>query len=460
MLMAATLLVWQSAMARQLPDFTQLVEQAAPAVVNISTTRVIEGRGPMQGFGGQEVPEIFRHFFGDRLPAPPGGQGTPQERQSLGSGFVIREDGYILTNAHVVKDADEILVRFNDRRELSAELIGADERTDVALLKVDSKDLPTLAMGDSDELQVGQWVAAIGSPFGFDHSVTAGIISAINRTLPRDAYVPFIQTDVAINPGNSGGPLFNLDGEVVGINSQILTRSGGFMGLSFAIPMNVAMDVADQLREDGRVSRGWLGVMIQPVSRDLAESFGMDSPQGALIADLDPQGPAAEAGLQAGDVILEVNGEEVERSSTLPRLIGRMSPGSEAELLLLRDGEERSITVTLGDWPEDEQEVADRQGQDGEQARLGIAVSELEPAQREQLGIDNGVVVREVDPRGAAAAAGIRPGDILVSIDNQAVEDPRQLVEVVKSLPSDRAVPVRLIRNGRSLFVALRLSSD
>lgn len=463
MLLAATLLAWQSAMARELPDFTELVEQAAPGVVNISTTRMERGReDPFGGFGGQEIPEIFRHFFGDRFPAPPGGggQGRPQELQSLGSGFIISEDGYILTNAHVVQGADEILVRLNDRRELAAELIGADERTDVALLRVDADDLPALTLGDSDALRVGEWVAAIGSPFGFDSSVTAGIISAINRTLPRDAYVPFIQTDVAINPGNSGGPLFNLDGEVVGINSQIFTRSGGFMGLSFAIPISVAMDVAGQLRDDGRVSRGWLGVMIQPVSRDLAESFGMDSPSGALIADLDPEGPAARGGLQAGDVILEVDGDEVDRSSTLPRLIGRTSPGSEVDLVLLRDGEESRQTVTVGDWPDAEGRDVTRAEEGGRQSRLGLAVSELEADELERLGIEDGVLIRELDPSGAAAAAGIRPGDVLVSIDHQVVGSADQLVEVVESLPSDRAVPVRLYRDGRSLFVALRLADD
>jgi serine protease Do len=462
-MLAAVLLTAQSAMARELPDFTELVKQAAPGVVNISTSRTIERSDPMQGFGGQEIPEIFRHFFGDRLPAPPGadpGPGRSEERQSLGSGFIISEDGYILTNAHVVQEADEILVRLNDRRELAAELIGADERTDVALLKVEADDLPTLTLGDSDNLQVGEWVAAIGSPFGFDSSVTAGIVSAINRTLPRDAYVPFIQTDVAINPGNSGGPLFNLDGEVVGINSQIFTRSGGFMGLSFAIPMNVAMEVADQLRDDGRVSRGWLGVMIQPVSRDLAESFGMDTPRGALIADLDPEGPAAQGGLQAGDVILAVAGEEVDRSSTLPRLIGRTTPGTEVEMLVLRDGDERQETVTVGDWPATESAMAGAQESPGQQARLGLAVSELEPAEREQLGIDSGVRVREVDPQGAAAEAGIQPGDVLVSLDNRVVESPDQLAELTATLPTDRAVPVRLYREGRSLFVALRLAED
>ncbi|WP_346798718.1 DegQ family serine endoprotease [Halomonas sp. Bachu 37] len=460
--LAALLLLSSHAQAQQdLPDFTQLVEEAAPGVVNISTSRVVQSpSGPsLHGFD-QEVPEIFRHFFGDRFPTPPGSgaPGRGQERQSLGSGFVISEDGYIMTNAHVVAEADEILVRLNDRRELEATVVGSDVQTDVAVLKIDAEDLPTLSLGDSDVLKVGEWVAAIGSPFGFDHSVTAGIVSAINRTLPRDAYVPFIQTDVAINPGNSGGPLFNLAGEVVGINSQIFTRSGGFMGVSFAIPINVAMDVAEQLREGGRVDRGWLGVMIQPVSRDLAESFGMEQASGALIADLDPEGPAANGGLQAGDIILEVNGEEVERSSTLPRLIGRTSPGSEVTLTLLRDGEQMTEEVELGHWPDSETRVAENEADN--QARLGIVVDELDEAMRERLDISGGVLVRQVESQSAAAQAGIRSGDILVSLDNRSVSSAQELREVAEELPGDRAVPVRLYRDGRSLFVALRLGSD
>lgn len=454
----ALLMMGQSAHAQTLPDFTELVEDAAPGVVNIATSRTVErGSGPaVQGFGGQELPEIFRHFFGDSIPTPPrDGQGRSEERQSLGSGFIISADGYVMTNAHVVQDADEILVRLNDRRELPAELIGSDTQTDVALLKIDANNLPVLDLGDSDALKVGAWVAAIGSPFGFDHSVTAGIVSAINRTLPRDAYVPFIQTDVAINPGNSGGPLFNLEGEVVGINSQIFTRSGGFMGLSFAIPINVAMDVADQLREDGHVNRGWLGVMIQPVSRDLAESFGMDDAIGALIADLDPEGPAAQGGLQAGDVITGVNGEEVERSSTLPRLIGRVAPGSEVELTLMRDGEQVSETVELGSWPD--ADVEQGASESNQQIRLGVAVGEVDEATRERLNISGGVEVLQVEPGSVAAEAGLHPGDVLVSIDHRGVSSADELLSIVEEMPSDRAIPVRLYRDGRSLFVALRL---
>ncbi|MCW4152837.1 DegQ family serine endoprotease [Halomonas sp. 18H] len=463
MLFGLGLIVSQSVMAQKLPDFTQLVEEAAPAVVNISTSREIQSRGsPFSQFGGQEIPEIFKRFFGERfgdqMPMPPGGQGRSEERHSLGSGFIISEDGYVMTNAHVVKGADEILVRLNDSRELKAELVGADTKTDVAVLKVEAKELPTLELGSSEDLQVGQWVAAIGSPFGLDHSVTAGIISAMNRTLPRDVYVPFIQTDVAINPGNSGGPLFNLDGEVIGINSQIFTRSGGYMGLSFAIPIDVAMDVANQLRSDGSVSRGWLGVMIQPVSRDLADSFGMDSAKGALVADLDPEGPAARDGLKAGDVILEVNDQTVDESSTLPRLIGSVAPGDDVELRVLRNGERESVTVTVGDWPDAAQSGSGDE-RDNAPARLGIQVQPLEEGQHDQA-IEQGVRVVNVDAGSAAAQAGIRVGDILVSIGEHAVESPRQLGELIGELPEDRSLPVRLYRNGRSYYVALRLTPE
>lgn len=460
LLMAVALLSVQTAQARELPDFTELVKQAAPGVVNISTTSTISAAsGP---YAQQDIPEIFRRFFGDQMPPMPGMPGGNEERKSLGSGFVIRKDGYILTNAHVVKDADEIMVRLNDRRELPAKLVGSDARTDVALLKVDADDLPTLKIGDSDDLQVGEWVAAIGSPFGFDHSVTAGIVSAINRTLPSDTYVPFIQTDVAINPGNSGGPLFNLDGEVVGINSQIYTRSGGFMGLSFAIPISVAMDVADQLRTEGHVSRGWLGVVIQPVSKDLAESFGLDDTRGALVSDVTDDSPAKKAGLKAGDVILSVNGEAIDDSTTLPRLIGRVSPGDDVKLKVMRDGDQRNIDVTVGDWPEEM--TADGSPSTGnatdDQAKLGIAISDLNDQQKQQLDIDSGVLVRRVDPRGAAAAAGIQPGDVIVSFDQKPVDNADQLIEAVKQVDEDRAVPVRIVRDGNSLFVALRLKTQ
>lgn len=311
----------------QLPEFTELVEQASPAVVNISTRQVI----PTQAAGMQQMPDLeglppmFREFFERSIPQLP--QQAPRQRQaqSLGSGFIISADGYVLTNNHVVADADEIVVRLSDRSELEAKLVGADPRTDVALLKVEGKNLPTVKLGKSEALKVGEWVVAIGSPFGFDHSVTAGIVSAKGRSLPDENYVPFIQTDVAINPGNSGGPLFNLDGEVVGINSQIFTRSGGFMGLSFAIPIDVAMNVADQLKAEGKVSRGWLGVVIQEVNKDLAETFGLDKPAGALVAQVLENGPAAKGGLQVGDVILALDGQPILVSADLPHLVGTSS---------------------------------------------------------------------------------------------------------------------------------------
>jgi len=453
LLMSATPAVAQSA----LPDFTRLVEKAAPAVVNISTSREAESSlTSSRQFGGQEVPEIFRHFFGDRFPMPPGsapGLGD-EPRRSLGSGFIFDEDGYIMTNAHVVKDADEILVRLNDHRELEAELVGADEKTDVAVLKVDADNLPTLTLGDSDDLEVGQWVAAIGSPFGFDHSVTSGIISAINRTLPQDVYVPFIQTDVAINPGNSGGPLFNLDGEVVGINSQILTRSGGYMGLSFAIPIDVAMDVANQLRQEGYVSRGWLGVSIQPVSKGLAESFGMEQAEGALIAQVEPGSPAAKGGLKAGDVILEVNDQEVDRSTTLPRLVGQTNPGDEVDLRVLREGQRERITLEVGEWPD-----AGAGQAESDPVRLGVVVQPLSDVEKRRLGIEHGVRIAKVDPTGDAAAAGIRPGDVMVSLADKPVESPQQLKQMLADLPQGQAVPVLLNRDGRAYFVALRLDA-
>ena len=335
--------------AAELPDFTELVEKNAPAVVNISTVGE-DRRSSRRGGRQQEELEEFFRFFG-----PPGrrGGGPSQPARSLGSGFIISDDGYILTNNHVVEGAKEIIVRLSDRREYVAELVGADVRSDLAVLKVEADDdLPTVSLGKSNGLKVGAWVLAIGSPFGFDYSVTAGIVSAKGRSLPtaqNENYVPYIQTDVAINPGNSGGPLFNLDGEVIGINSQIYSNSGGFMGVSFAIPIDVAMEVADQLRSDGRVSRGWLGVVIQDVTRDLAESFGLDRPHGALISQVYPGTPAEEGGLKEGDVITQFNGQSIERSSELPHFVGRVRAGSVAKLTLMRDGKRRTLDVKVGE---------------------------------------------------------------------------------------------------------------
>ena len=348
-------LLWSSfSWSARLPDFTQLVEQASPAVVNISTSREAAQRPSGKQFeipGQEQLPDIFKHFFERQFPqqkSPQQGQApkAPKARSS-GSGFLISADGYLLTNHHVVKDADKIIVALNDRREMEAELIGSDPRSDLALLKIDGEDLPYLTMADSDKLKVGEWVLAIGSPFGFDYSVTAGIVSAIGRSLRSETYVPFIQTDVAINPGNSGGPLFNLDGEVVGINSQIYTRSGGFMGLSFAIPSNTATSVVAQLRATGEVSRGWLGVQIQEVSQDLAESFGLDKAAGALIAQVFDDSPALEAGLKSGDVITQVDGNEIVMSAQVAHFIGAIAPERSVVIQLVRDGESIDVDVVM-----------------------------------------------------------------------------------------------------------------
>ncbi len=359
-LLGAAALAWallggSTATAKELPDFTGLVEKYSPAVVNVSTTQKSDRRGDGSG-GNPDMDEFFRRFFGPegRGPqGPDGGGGAPfGQRRSLGSGFIISAEGYILTNNHVVEDADEIVVRMNDRRELVATLVGADPRSDLALLKVNAANLPVVKLGHSNALKPGEWVLAIGSPFGFDYSVTAGIISAIGRSLPtenNENYVPFIQTDVAINPGNSGGPLFNLDGEVIGINSQIYTRSGGFMGVSFAIPVDVALDVVEQLKAHGKVSRGWLGVVIQEVNRDLAESFGLDKPSGALVARVIENGPAAKAGLHEGDIILQFNGQHVDLSSDLPHFVGRAHPGSEAQLVIMRAGKRETLNIVVGE---------------------------------------------------------------------------------------------------------------
>mgnify|MGYP002755831597 FL=1 len=378
----------------------------------------------------------------------------------MGSGFIISPDGYIMTNNHVVADADEIIVRLSDRSELEAKLIGADPRSDVALLKVEGKNLPVVRLGKADDLKVGEWVLAIGSPFGFDHSVTAGIVSAKGRNLPSDSYVPFIQTDVAINPGNSGGPLFNLQGEVVGINSQIFTRSGGFMGLSFAIPMEVAMQVADQLKADGKVTRGWLGVVIQEVNKDLAESFGLDKPAGALVAQVLEGGPADKGGLQVGDVILSLNGKPIIMSADLPHLVGGLKPGEKAELNVVRDGSRRKLDVTIGTLPEEGQELAasgPAQGGERSSNRLGVTVVELTAEQKKGLDLKGGVVVKEV-LGGPAAMIGLRPGDVITHLNNQAIDSTRTFTQVAQDLPKNRSVSMRVLRQGRASFITFKLA--
>ncbi len=446
--------------ASSLPEFTTLVEAQGPSVVNISTRQThSKGRLP-HGFEVPDLPEgnplneFLRRYFGDEGEAPD----DETLARSLGSGFIISSDGYILTNHHVVDAADEVIVRTHDRREFVATVVGSDKRSDTALLKVDASDLPTAKLGSGKDLKVGEWVLAIGSPFGFEHSATAGIVSATGRSLPSENYVPFIQTDVAINPGNSGGPLFNLDGEVVGVNSQIYSRTGGFMGLSFAIPIEVAMDAVEQLKTKGRVSRGWLGVLIQDVTRDLAETFGMKQPIGALVAQVLPGSPAEKAGFEPGDVILKYDGTEVGASSTLPQLVGVTRVGQSAKVEVLRRGRPRELTVMIGELPE-EDEIAGKPGPREPAAanRLGLVVRDLTPEQREQTEIaKGGVLVEDVKP-GPAEQVGIRSGDVVLMLDNQAVTDARQFKELVEAIPPGRSVAMLVQRGGGRMFYALKV---
>ena len=452
-----------SVQARSLPDFTGLVEQNSAAVVNISTTQKVKQHAKMpKNFQIPDLPEdspfndFFKRFFDEE------GKQQDFDTKSLGSGFIVSEDGYVITNNHVVKGADEVLVRLNDRREYQAKVIGTDERTDVAVLKIEADHLPVLKIGSSSDLKVGEWVLAIGSPFGFDYSVTAGIVSAKGRSLPRENYVPFIQTDVAINPGNSGGPLFNLDGEVVGVNSQIYSRTGGFMGLSFAIPIEVAMNVAKQLREKGRVSRGWLGVLIQDVNSDLAESFGMKRPRGALVSRVLPDSPADAAGFEVGDIILRYNGEKVIRSKDLPPLVGRTPVNEKAKVKVLRKGKRKFLTVKIGELPEqDEIEVAQNVPKAAKENRIGVVAADLTNKQRKQLDIEEGGVLIVSTTRGAATKAGIHKGDVITMLNNVDIKNVEQFNELVDDLPEGKSIPV-LITRPRSgpLFLALKIKDE
>lgn len=444
--------------ARELPDFTELVEKQGPAVVNISTTQIVRS---VQGFPGISEDDPFFEFFRRFAPQIPRGQAPrEQESQSLGSGFLISPDGYLLTNAHVVDRADKITVRLTDKREFKAKVIGADKRTDVALLKIEATGLPTVKLGEPDRLKVGEWVVAIGSPFGFDSSVTAGIVSAKGRSLPQDNFVPFIQTDVAINPGNSGGPLFNMNGEVVGINSQIYTRSGGSMGLSFAIPIDVAMQVSDQLRSTGKVTRGRIGVTIQELTRELAESFGLNKPEGALISSVEKNGPADKAGIEPSDVILKFGGKTVVSSADLPRIVAATKPGSKVVAELWRKGEVKQVTVVVAEMPEEgklakavkklEDDVAEMI------SRLGIAVSELTREQAQELQVGGGLLIEDV--KGSAArAAGLQRGDVLLAIGNMPIRSLAQFNDILKQVPKGRNVALLVRRDDAASYVAIRL---
>ena len=453
----------EQAWAKDIVDVADLVEQYGAAVVNVSTTKMVK-RGGAQGApfmmpGDEQMQEFFRRFF------PPNGQGGQQRGAPMqeiptrgeGSGFIVSADGYILTNAHVVSGADEVIVKLIDKRKFTAKVIGADARTDVAVLKITSPSrLPIAKLGDPAKLRVGEAVAAIGSPFGFENSVTAGIVSAKGRSLPSESYVPFIQTDVPINPGNSGGPLFNMRGEVVGINSQIYSRSGGYQGVSFAIPIDVAMEVVDQLKAGGKISRGWLGVMIQEVSADLAESFGLDRPRGALIAQVTDGGPAEKSGLQPSDVILKFGGKAVEDSNDLPRMVGMTKPGVKVPVQIWRKGAAKEINIVLGELPTDDALAGSKD--DKVYTRGGVVLSELTPEQRRELKLSHGLLVEETT--GDAARAGIRTGDIILAVNNTTMRTVEEFRKIITAVPKGKSAAILIRRGEGSLYVPLKISGE
>ncbi|MBB1117003.1 DegQ family serine endoprotease [Stenotrophomonas sp. W1S232] len=452
-----------------LPDFTQLVDRVGPAVVNIETTIVRSRQARRNGPDMDQMPEFFRRFFGPEFgfPAPGGEGGAPEIRgRGMGSGFIISADGYVLTNHHVIDGAAEVKVKLPDRREFTATVVGSDAQYDVALLKVDAKDLPVLAIGDSNRLKPGQWVVAIGSPFGLDHSVTAGIVSAVGRsTSAEQRYVPFIQTDVAINQGNSGGPLLDVSGQVVGINSQIFSASGGFMGISFAIPIDLAMSAVEQIRSTGKVSRGSLGVSVGAVSSEMVQGFGLPDSRGALVNEVVAGSAAAKAGLEAGDVIRAVNGVAVDSASDLPPRIGLLSPGSKVELEVLREGRPRKFTATLGVLEEDAQRPANggeqaarpATPQSGTVALLGLDVVELTDAQRRQAGLEAGQGVRIAQVSGdAARQARLTPGMIILQVGRNKVGSVAELNRQLAGYKKDDVIMLLVRAGGANAFVAVK----
>ena len=442
-------------LGQTLPGFRKLVKQNEASVVNISSTQTPNRRTRLSGLPelpGGENPylEFFKRFFQER-PELPG----DRQANSLGSGFIISSDGYILTNAHVAQDADKIIVRLSDQRERPAKVIGVDELTDVAVLKIEGENLPVVKIGDSDTLEVGEWVLAIGSPFGLERTATQGIVSAVGRNLPSGTYVPFIQSDVAVNPGSSGGPLFNLRGEVVGINSQIYSSTGGYMGLSFAIPIKLAIQVVDQLKATGEVTRGWLGILLQSVNNDLAEAFKLDRPRGALVAQILPDSPAASAGFKPGDIILRYGGEPVEDSSQLPRMIGVTPVGKTVAMSILRNGEPLEIKATIARLETAEEKVSTMD--EHSDPRLGVTVADLSNEQRRGLGAeDQGVLVTSLD-EGPAANAGLYPDDIILQVNHQPVKSANQFVDLAKDLPRGKVAPLLVKRENESLYLAVRL---
>ncbi|QOJ24061.1 MAG: DegQ family serine endoprotease [Gammaproteobacteria bacterium] len=463
-LIISLLLYTSSTLAQtgQLPDFAGLVEKHGAAVVNISA---VQNSNTVSNQMLPEMPGIpenspFYDFFKRHMqpfPAP-----RKSEPKSLGSGFIISSDGYILTNAHVIETADEITVKLNDKREFAAEVIGTDRKTDIALIKINASDLPKVTQGNPENLKVGEWVVAIGSPFGFEHSVTAGIVSAKGRSLAQESYVPFIQTDVAINPGNSGGPLFNMRGEVVGINSQIYSRTGGFMGLSFAIPINVATEIANQLKVSGKVSRGRIGVMIQEVTKELAESFGLSDSTGALVVSVEKGGPADQAGIKPRDIILKFDEKEVATSADLPRIVGNTKPKSKVSIEVWRDGTVKTVKVEVGETPSDET-AENRKHKPGKKQnasnRLGLALSEITEEQQKQLEIISGLLVEDMQT-GIASRSGIRIGDIILGLNSKDVKTVEQFNELLNQVKSGKNIALLVKRGDVTTFITMKLSDD
>ncbi len=447
----------QSVVANGLPDFTELVEKQGASVVNVSTTQIV--RAPQMFQGAPNLPENdpFYEFFRRFAPQMP----REQESQSLGSGFIISSDGYILTNAHVVDRADKITVRLTDKREFKAKVIGADKRTDVALLKIEATGLPKVTLGNPEQLKVGEWVLAIGSPFGFDSSVTAGIVSAKGRSLPQENFVPFIQTDVAINPGNSGGPLFNMKGEVVGINSQIYSRSGGYMGLSFSIPIDVAMDIVNQLRTTGKVTRGRIGVTIQEVTRELADSFGLPKVGGALISSVEKGGPAEKAGVHPSDVILKFDGKAVNSSIDLPRIVAATKPGNKVGVQLWRKGSTLDVSLVVAEIKDDVgvprggNRSSGTEGASESESRLGLVVSELSDQQKAELQVEGGLIVE--DMRGPAARSQLQRGDVILAIGNTEIRGIEQFNDVLKNVPRGRNIALLVRRSEGTVYVPIKM---
>jgi len=447
--------------AQSLPDFTELAEKHGGEVVNISVTQnVRQDAGAMQfpGMPGDEQMQEFFKRFG--IPVVPGQNGTPlaeYKTQSLGSGFIISSDGYILTNAHVVSEADEVVVKLFDKREFKAKIIGFDKRTDVALVKIEATGLPKVTIGDPAKLKVGAWVAAIGSPFGLENTMTAGIVSAKGRALPQENFVPFIQTDVAINPGNSGGPLFNLSGEVVGINSQIYSRSGGSMGLSFAIPIDVALEISNQLKSSGKITRGWLGIAIQEISKELAESFSMKNTNGALVAGVEKNGPADKGGLEPGDVITKFDDKPIVATADLPRAVGSAKPGRIVPVEILRKGSVKILNVGVGEMPADGSEALQnsKPAAKSEMNRIGLTLKELTVQQRKKLNGKNGLMV--VDSQGAVAQAGVRHGDIILGLNNSEVQSLDQFNKQLLGISVGKTIALLVQRGENTLYVPVKI---